>query len=82
MPPPSNVRPLRLRSPFFYNRASMTITGADSSFIPNIPMPAASGGPRTWAEKALTAQFWSYRLSSYLLLNVIEDPAWLALIFC
>ena len=71
-----------MRFLFFYNRASMTITGADSPFIPNIPMPAASGGPRTWAEKALTAQFWSYRLSSYLLLNVIEDPAWLALIFC
>ena len=30
----------------------------------------------------LTAQFWFYRISSYLLLNLIDDPAWLALIFC
>ncbi len=27
-------------------------------------------------------EFWAYRTSSYLLLNVVEDPAWLALVFC
>lgn len=26
--------------------------------------------------------FWLYRLDAYLLVNVIEDPAWLALMFC
>ena len=35
-----------------------------------------------WAELASQLEFWSYRASNYLLLNVVEDPAWLALIFC
>lgn len=26
--------------------------------------------------------FWLHRLDAYLLTNVIEDPAWLALMFC
>ena len=30
----------------------------------------------------LTAQFWLYRIGAYLLINVIDDPAWLALMFC
>ena len=28
------------------------------------------------------AEYWIYRLGSYLLTNVMDDPAWLALIFC
>jgi len=27
-------------------------------------------------------QFWFYRIGGYLLLNVIDEPAWLALMFC
>ena len=27
-------------------------------------------------------QFWFYRIGGYLLLNVIDEPAWLALLFC
>lgn len=30
----------------------------------------------------LTAQYWLYRIGSYLLTNVVDDPAWLALVFC
>lgn len=26
--------------------------------------------------------FWLYRLDGYLLTNFIEDPAWLAFMFC
>jgi hypothetical protein len=26
--------------------------------------------------------FWLYRVDSYLLANFIEDPAWLAFMFC
>ena len=74
------------RIPFFYNRGGMTITtiitGADSSFNPTPQSPIGRSEPLTWADKRLTALFWSYRLSSYLLLNLVEDPAWLALIFC
>jgi hypothetical protein len=29
-----------------------------------------------------TAQYWMYRTGSYLLTNVMDDPAWLALAFC
>ena len=27
-------------------------------------------------------EFWLYRISAYLLINVIDDPAWLAMVFC
>lgn len=36
----------------------------------------------TWAEVVTSGQSWAYRLGGYLLLNVVEDPAWLALMFC
>jgi hypothetical protein len=28
------------------------------------------------------AQYWGYRLGVFVVLNVLDDPAWLALIFC
>lgn len=28
------------------------------------------------------AEFWLYRVGGYLLINVLDDPAWLALMFC
>jgi hypothetical protein len=28
------------------------------------------------------AQYWAYRLGGFVVLNVLDDPAWLALIFC
>jgi len=28
------------------------------------------------------AEYWVYRVGAYLLINVIDDPAWLALMFC
>lgn len=27
-------------------------------------------------------ELWLYRIGAYLLVNVIDDPAWLALMFC
>ena len=27
-------------------------------------------------------QFWLYRIGAYLLINVMDDPAWLSLMFC
>jgi hypothetical protein len=29
-----------------------------------------------------TVTYWLNRIASYLLINVMDDPAWLALIFC
>lgn len=27
-------------------------------------------------------ELWLYRIGTYLLINVMDDPAWLALMFC
>lgn len=27
-------------------------------------------------------ELWVYRIGGYLLINVLDDPAWLALMFC
>jgi hypothetical protein len=27
-------------------------------------------------------EFWLYRVGGFVLLNLVDDPAWLALIFC
>ncbi|MEP6970245.1 MAG: hypothetical protein ABJA49_07375, partial [Betaproteobacteria bacterium] len=29
-----------------------------------------------------TVQIWAYRLGGFALLNIMDDPAWLALMFC
>ena len=40
----------------------------------------------TAATQAWTPQdqwlYWCYRVGGYLLLNVLDEPAWLALMFC
>jgi hypothetical protein len=28
------------------------------------------------------AEFWLYRLGGFVILNLLDDPAWLALMFC
>jgi hypothetical protein len=28
------------------------------------------------------AEYWAYRVGGYLLINVVDDPAWLAMVFC
>ena len=33
-------------------------------------------------ERLLTARLWLYQLGSFAVLNLLDDPAWLALIFC
>lgn len=35
-----------------------------------------------WAELFEQGQYWAYRAASYLAINYLEDPAWLALAFC
>ena len=36
----------------------------------------------TWPGLKVHAELWLYRIGGYLLINVIDDPAWLALMFC
>ena len=38
--------------------------------------------PLTSFELQDCAEFWFYRIGGYLLINVLDDPAWLALMFC
>ena len=33
-------------------------------------------------ERLFSAKLWLYQLGSFALLNWLDDPAWLALIFC
>ena len=34
------------------------------------------------AERIEQMRFWAYRFGAFIVLNVLDDPAWLALIFC
>jgi hypothetical protein len=36
----------------------------------------------TAADFFLGIQYWAYRLGGFVVLNILDDPAWLALIFC
>jgi hypothetical protein len=36
----------------------------------------------TSPELHASLEFWFYRVGAYVLLNVLDDPAWLALMFC
>ena len=36
----------------------------------------------TWSGAWHRLHWFNYRLGTYLLLHVVDDPAWLALIFC
>jgi hypothetical protein len=36
----------------------------------------------TSLELPASLEFWFYRVGAYLMVNVLDDPAWLALIFC
>jgi len=33
-------------------------------------------------ELLFSARLWAYQVGSYAILNLLDDPAWLALIFC
>jgi len=36
----------------------------------------------SWTEFSVRIEFWSIRIGSFLLMSFIDDPAWLAMIFC
>ncbi len=42
-------------------------------------MPSMSLISADWFD---TFEFWGYRVGVYWLANVLDDPAWLALMFC
>ena len=52
--------------------------------VTSLSMPSTSTESMTQAplNPKDRAQLWLYRIGAYLLINVIDDPAWLALMFC
>jgi hypothetical protein len=52
-------------------------TAPDPSFEP-VRLPG--GGGRTITRD--TIELWFYQLGAFVLLNVVDDPAWLAMMFC
>jgi len=38
--------------------------------------------PLTSSELLAQIEYWLYRSGNYVLLNFVDDPAWLALMFC
>ncbi len=53
----------------------MTARAASSTFMPSILFEPAP-------DKLIGVRLWLYRLGGYLLINFVDDPAWLALMFC
>jgi hypothetical protein len=35
-----------------------------------------------WSDLGMGLEIWAYRVGSYLVLTLADDPAWLALMFC
>jgi hypothetical protein len=35
-----------------------------------------------WSELMASSEFWIYRVGGYVVLNILDEPAWLALMFC
>lgn len=35
-----------------------------------------------WTEQWARTQAWAYRIAGFLMLTVIDDPAWMAMLFC
>lgn len=52
---------------------------ATSPFMPSI-LPDLFGEQLPDIRDRL--ELWLYRIGTYLLINVMDDPAWLALMFC
>ena len=34
------------------------------------------------ADWIFKVQYWAYRAGGFVVMNVLDDPAWLAMIFC
>jgi hypothetical protein len=42
----------------------------------------SSGLNMNWSDLASRLEFWGLRIGGYLLVSFIDDPAWLAFMFC
>lgn len=53
----------------------MTALPANSTFMPSTSFELAPA-------PLIRLQLWLYRIGGYLLINFVDDPVWLALMFC
>ncbi len=53
----------------------MTALPASSTFMPSTSFDRAP-------DPLFRVQLWLYRIGGYLLINFVDDPVWLALMFC
>jgi len=47
-----------------------------------MPLISLEATPDLGVDLKDRVEYWVYRVGAYLLINVIDDPAWLALMFC
>ncbi len=50
------------------------------SFKPQLHARHLLGLP--WPQRLDALQWWTYQLGAYLAIHLLEDPAWMAFIFC
>jgi hypothetical protein len=63
----------------------MVATGMGVGFFEALPAARTSSTSPTapsWHLRVLSAQVWALNALTYVNLNVLDDPAWLALMFC
>jgi hypothetical protein len=51
-------------------------------FKPPAARAARTLGAVTTLELLELAHYWTYRLGGFVVLHLLDDPAWLALMFC
>lgn len=39
-------------------------------------------GELNWPQRAQALRLWTYRFGIYAAINLLDEPAWLALMFC
>jgi hypothetical protein len=49
-------------------------------FRPHAPVGYWQALP--WPERVALFKLWGYRAGVYTVINLLDDPAWLALMFC
>lgn len=49
---------------------------------PFMPLTSFDLTPDLSSDIKVRAELWFYRVGGYLLTNFVDDPAWLALMFC
>ena len=77
-----------LEDGFDHYRTSGVVTlglyrvNADLGYAEIVPGSRLSRLKMNWNDFSFRLEFWGYRIGSYVVLTFIDDPAWLAFMFC